>query len=226
MSERPQIPLVPGEQWWRLIRTPRDGASAEEIAGMMGPAMQRFFRSASSSNPWEIYSTGSAPCELNGQPSICEEFRIGSVRPVRTVAIARADWRDSSAIPDLPSGTVLADKDWLDPLPTVELGNAPDPWWIVLRFWWREPPATVDYPALKVSWAGGRSWDIDRADWILDRAIQPEQPAPDPGDATWGGSQAERVIDAGSRVLVTSMTVFYGGIGALALAWILTRRRR
>lgn len=201
-----QIPVVPGEQVWLLVRTDRDGVSASEIVDMAGPAMLRFLRPAhGTAEPWEIISTGTG------------EYRIGPARPIKIEAVTKER-------PELPAGRLLADRQTAFPdiIPTV---RATLPWWVLVRFWWRAPASSTDFPALRVDWLGGRHYELAGADWLLDRAVQipPEQASPDPGEESWGEVQWRRTENL---VKVGGASLF--GLGLLAAAgylWV-TRRKR
>ena len=98
MANEPTIRLVQGPQRWLLVRTDRDGASADEVAGMLAGFLQFTFRQLGA-DALEIFETG----EL--------EWRIGSARPVRFLS------RPTKETLFLSSGTKVADSLDLDVFP-------------------------------------------------------------------------------------------------------------
>lgn len=206
MSDQKQIHVEPGQNLWRLLRTNRDGASEAEVRRMTGPAMFRFLREAhQTEEPWEYLETGDG------------EFRMGAARPVVVEYVGK-----ESA--PLPAGDTLANrqKGVVDTIPTVRGAN---PWWILVRIHWRGPQASIPYPALRVDWLGARHYELNGADWVLDKAVAvaPEEQAEDPGDETWGDVQAKkagRLLKTGGAVVLTV------GAAAAVAAVLLARRKR
>lgn len=198
----PTIRIVQGPQRWLLVRTDRDGASAEEVADMLAGFLQYIFRQLGA-DALEIFETGD------------HEWRIGQARPVRFVSPPTKDTLF------LSTGTKIADSMDLDVFPTV---SGERPWFMVVEIWWRGVQTEVRWPALKVSGLGWREWSLDRADWLLLQSRIPDAPPADPGDQTWGES-----VEA-SAIAVAKKAGNWGlglGAGLLALlgASLLLRRR-
>lgn len=214
MGEIATIPLVQGEQIWVLIRTDRDGASADEIGRSVGNFMRWILRNAAQGGTGitdlhQLIQTGA------------NEWRVGAARPIELVAVDRAR-------PRYAAGQVIAAREQYpgEGIPTV---NGQTPWWITMRFWWRAQSTTVEWPSLvaRVGSLTGLNladYSIDQADWTLDRAIVPHTRIPDPGDASWSAAQEQRIETVASRVLasapkivigLTLVTVVYLGIRAM-----------
>ena len=82
-------------------------------------------------------------------------------------------------------------------LPGVKVVN--QPWWILVRFWWRQDPAEITVPGYRVNaigWHESGPDDLQQADWMLDRAIVPAVEDVDPGAQTWGDEMVPRVTDS------------------------------
>lgn len=218
MADRPQLRLVQGENVWRLWRTDRDGVSKAEVLDTVGPAMYQLLRRAGAqfaqTDPWQIViETG------EDNSPIPDEWRIGVARPIQALAATQDQFPEP-----LPAGVVLGDVREIlpDTIPSVRGQKA---WSVDVRFWWRAPDATIDWPALQVNWAGQRVWTLDQPDWLLARAIVPATPDEDPGDATFGEVVAPKVASAlklGGAWIVGSVLV----IGAGLLVWKLAGTRR
>lgn len=203
MANRPQIPVFQGANVWRLLRTDRDGASARDIPQMAAAAVRFFLeRPTGLGAKHELTPTGT------------NEWRFGSARPFRVLAISRTE----SGLLAAPVGPIVADRHKSVPgtIPTVQ---GQRPWWVLVRFDWRAPDTTIDYPAVREG-LFGRSYELQAADWLLDRAVR--LPAADPDDRTWGDAMGDRAVaatDELGRVLLPSL-----GIAALlAILW-LTRK--
>ena len=206
------MPLVAGEQIWVLIRTDRDGASADEVGASVGNFMRWVLRNAAAAG------TGITDLQQVVQTGP-NEWRVGAARPVSVVSVSRTR-------PTYPTGKVVASRETYpgDGIPTV---NGQTPWWITIRFWWRAASTTVEWPSLvaRVGSLTGLNladYSIDQADWTLDRSIVPSQPVADPGDATWSATQAKRVGDAATGIIGVGGKVV-GGIALLAIAYIAIR---
>ena len=194
-----KLPVIQGEQYWRLIRTDRDGASREEILRMVGPFMAFALSEVSTGGPQEkVIKTNDL------------EWRIDKARPIQALDA-------SQALLDLPEGTPLGDRKTVDSkiVPTVRATKA---WYITVRFWWRASSTEISYPAQVVSSLGiaTRGQLGSQSDWLLDRAIAPSEPMQDPGDATWGEVIEEQTTATVKQV--ASAVASWGMTAVLALA--------
>lgn len=192
-----KLPVIQGEQFWRLLRTDRDGASRDEILGMVGPFMAFALSEALTAGPQEkVIKTGD------------HQWRIDKARPIEALDA-------SQTLIDLPDGTVLGKRETADPaiIPTVRASKA---WFVTVRFWWRGSSTEVSYPAQVVSSLGvaTRGTLGSGSDWLLDRAVAPAQPDQDPGDATWGEATEENVK---TTVKAVASAVFSWGTAAIAV---------
>lgn len=193
------VPIVQGPNVWRLLRTDRDGASATEIPQMAAAAVRWFTRGKQAQGGLhELVRTGK------------DQWRFGNVRPLQVLSVGRKE-------PALPPGKALADRAKSVPgtVPSVRAQRA---WWVLVRFWWRAPDAKVPFPGLTES-LFGRSYKLNGADWVLDRAISPLR-VTDPGDRTWGEVMSEAAADEAGTVLSTGL----GAVGLLALVYLLAKR--
>lgn len=201
-----KLPVIQGEQYWRLIRTDRDGASREEILRMVGPFMAFALSEVSTGGPQEkVIKTG----EL--------EWRIDKARPIQALDV-------SQELLSLPEGTTLGDRKTAASsiVPTVRATKA---WYITVRFWWRGSSTEISYPRQQVSKLGiATAGPLGaQSDWLLDRAIAPAQPGADPGDATWGEVVEEQVTTTVKQVAVAvaswgmTAVVALAGVGVLYL---------
>lgn len=202
----PRIRVVQGANAWRLIRTDRDGASRSEIPQMAAAAVRWWLRRAQSAALHELVATGS------------KEWRFGDVRPLQVIDVAR------NQQPRLPTGTLIADRHTSVPgtIPTV---RGERPWWVSLQFWWRRPTVSIPFPGLSESLLG-RSYQLNSADWVLDRAVAVKT-GHDPGDATWGqaqGDAAARAAEGAAKDLGNVLAPTAGGLGLLAVLWLLSKR--
>jgi hypothetical protein len=211
MADEPTIKLVQGQQRWLIVRTDRDGASAEEVAGMLAGFLQYIFRQLGA-DALEIFETGRL------------EWRIGAARPVKYVV------EPTKEIQVLTAGAKVADSLDLDMYPTIE---AQTPWYMVVELWWRGPDTEIRWPALKVSGIGWRSWTLDRADWLLLQSRIPEITAPDPGDQTWGEAVTDTALDAlkgvGERIKEETSSIVKMSLGTaavLVLVYSMLRRKK
>lgn len=214
MSDIASIPLLQGEQIWILLRTDRDGASADEIADSVGDFMRWTLRNAAAGGTGltdlqQVIKTGD------------NEWRVGAARPVTVVSVAQTR-------PTYPDGKTIAARESYpgDGIPTV---NGQTPWWVTIRFWWRAASTTVEWPSLiaRVGSLTGLNladYTVDQADWTLDRAIVPAAKATDPGDATWSQAQGKRIEQAASGILSGGVKVL-GGLALLTGAYFIIRSR-
>lgn len=214
-AAHPRIPLVPGPQVWRLIRTDRDGAKATGSATEPGiPQMTAAFVR------WAIYSGTlgmGAKHELIAVGP--DTWRFGDVRPLKVTSVGKVE-------PNLPGGRLLGDRMHAGPTAPSVVGRSP--WWVRVEFWWRGQPATIDYPGLHEG-LFGRRWQLDGADWVLDRAVAvPAEHERDPGGQTWAeamGERAEAEIRAITTDLGKTLAGWGTGFGVLALLYLLGSRR-
>jgi len=191
MTDR--IPVVTGENIWRLLRTDRDGATREEVLVMVGPAMHHLLHEAGEQfgqiDPWQIVvETTPEGDELPHQ------WRIGAARPIVASSASRGPLPDATT--ELPQAArVLGSRILTEEygLPTVRGKN---PWWIIVRFWWRQPDSEVDYPGYAVNAIGWHEHTTHEADWVLDKAIVPAAPDPDPGEETFGQIMGPRITES------------------------------
>lgn len=198
----PTIRIVQGPQRWLLVRTDRDGASADEVAGMLAGFLQFLFRQLGA-DALEIFETGK------------HEWRIGQARPVRFVNLPTKDTLF------LATGTKIADSMDLDVFPTV---SGERPWFMVVELWWRGVQTDVRWPALKVSGLGWREWSLDRADWLLLQSRIPDATGSDPGDATWGASVEASALEVAKKAGNWSLGLGAGLFAVLGASLLLRRR--
>ena len=206
MTER--IPIATGENVWRLLRTDRDGATREEVLQMVGPAMHHLLHEAGEQfaeiDPWQIVvQSGPDGSEL-------PEWRIGAARPIVAVKAARGmtpPWPMPEARQVLWSRNHYTGPG----LPGVKVSTKP--WWILVRFWWRQDPSEITVPGYRVNaigWHESGEDDLQQADWLLDKAIVPVAEQTDPGAQTWGDEMVPRVTDS-----LKSAAKWGGGIVAV-----------
>jgi len=161
---------------------------------MVGPALHHLLHEAGEQfadlDPWQIVvQTAPDGSELN-------EWRIGAARPIVAVSAERG------AMPATPmpaaSRVLWKRAQYTGPgLPGVKVVN--QPWWILVRFWWRQDPAEITVPGYRVNaigWHESGPDDLQQADWMLDRAIVPAVEDVDPGAQTWGDEMVPRVTDS------------------------------
>lgn len=212
-TPRPQLRVPRGLNYWRLLRTDRDGATPKSIPQNAAAAVRYFL------------GLGLSP-RANQQlvPVAKNEWRFGDVRPLQVLDISR------KAGGALPAGEVLADRVDSPTLKTIPTVSGKKPWWVVVRFWWRGTDQTIDYPGVRqgMLWP---AWALNDADWVLDRAVfVPRDQAPaDPGAATWTESLGDKAQSAFLRAtddLGDLLTGFGGSIGILALLYLLSQSRR
>lgn len=239
MAERVQIPIVPGRQIWALTRTTRDGAQPGPTGKFdpTGPDCGRFdtclpemtaaaVRHFLLTEPGE--SKGAKHELVKTGPN---EWRFGLVRPLEVLSIHQSDFPDP-----MPTGKVLANyrTSLPDTIPTVRVPAGDTPWQIVVEFWWRGPPKTIDYPGMAEE-LFGRSYRLNGADWILAWAVQPEGPQPaDPGAQSWeqaqGANAADAIKKAGRDIADTvdqlKIPVAGVAVAGIALYLLLSRRGR
>lgn len=215
MADIAKIPLVQGEQIWVLIRTDRDGATADQIGSSVGDFMR-----------WVLRNAAQAGTDITDLHQVIQtgpnEWRVGAARPVTLVSVERAR-------PSYPVGQTIASRETYpgDGLPTV---NGQTPWWVTIRFWWRAASTTVEWPSLiaRVGSLTGfniADYSIDQADWTLDRAIVPKAPVKDPGDATWAQAQEHRAEAAASSILGTGGKVV-AGLAVVTVVYLAIRAAR
>lgn len=207
MAGRPKMRVVPGPQQWLLIRTDRDGASRRELPQMAAAAMRHFLFKDSPEIGLKHELIATAP----------GEWRVGPARPLRVLAVGKESFAMST-------GPVLADR---QQLPTTAVVSATQPWFVLVKFWWRAPEKTIEYPALKEGFFG-RSWQLVGADWLLDRAVRLPEETENPSDATWGEAMGDRA-SAAARSATDSLARVVGGASGLLLVvaalWFLSKRR-
>ena len=209
MAPRVTIPVVQGPQVWRLLRTDRDGASAAEIPQMAAAAVRWFVRG--------VGTAGSERGPLHELvPTAPNTWRFGWVRPLRVLSVSHGE-------PRTPVGTLLASRSTTVPA-TVPSVRGQNPWWVLVEFWWRAPDARIEYPGLREGILG-RAYELDGADWVLDRAIRPKA-AVEPGDKTWTDAQGARAAAAAASVGPGLARVIQGGVGlgVLVLLYLLSRK--
>jgi|WetSurMetagenome_2_1015567.scaffolds.fasta_scaffold70512_4 hypothetical protein len=202
MADEPTIRIVQGPNRWLLVRTDRDGASADEVAGMLAGFLQFLFRQLGA-DALEIFETGE------------HEWRIGQARPVKFINLPTKDTLF------LSTGTKIADSIDLDVFPTV---SGERPWFMVVEVWWRGVQTEVRWPALKVSGLGWREWSLDRADWLLLQSRIPAAVPADPGDATWGTAMKGKAKEAVKVVENWSLGLGAGLLAILGASLLLRRR--
>lgn len=209
MADRATIVVKQGPNVWRLLRTDRDGASAGEIPQMAAAAVRWFVRG--------VGTAGSERGPLHELVNVGpNEWRFGWVRPLRVLSVAQSE-------PPTPVGQFIADRARSVPgtVPTV---RGQKPWWVMVQFWWRAPDARIEYPAMREG-LFGRSYELNGADWLLDRAVVPPV-APDPGNQTWNeaqGAKAEAAVKAAGETLGRTLNIGLG-FGALALLYFLAKK--
>ncbi len=178
---RPQVEVRPGLNVWRLLRSDTDDATKTDITHETGSVVRYFLGlSWSPGHDQSLVPSGHRP----------EEWRFDDVRPLQLIEINRA------AGPAMPAGELLADRTSSVP-DTIPSVSGKKPWWVLVRFWWRGPAKTVDYPGF-VQGALWQEWGLNSAKWVLDRAVWvPREQAPaDPGAETWGLAVAEKASAA------------------------------
>lgn len=194
------LPLVTGEQVWRLIRG-NDGKSAtrkqivNEAALVMRWALDH---GRGSGPPWELFQSGSE-----------DEWTLGDARPLRVEAVSQK----LSDVP-LPKGRSYGRREQYpgDGLPAVVGSSEHGPWWVTVRFWWRGTKASAAWPALGF---GSASPDISALGWTLDQAVVPDVKTADPGDKSWGKAKLDDALAPGTKA---AQTLFDSLISALKLA--------
>ncbi len=207
-----KLPVVQGEQYWRLLRTDRDGASRAEILKMVGPFMAFALSEASTGGPQEkVVKTGDL------------QWRIDKARPIEALDA-------SQSLLDLPQGTVLGDRKAAAEkfIPTVRATKA---WYITVRFWWRAASTEITYPRQQVSKLGVATAGPlgSESDWLLDRAVAPGTPDQDPGDAAWGEVIEEEVketVKAGAQAIVSWGTTAIVALAGFGLLYLLISRNQ
>jgi hypothetical protein len=208
MADRTLVTVAQGPNEWRLIRTDRDGASEAELADFAAAAVRWFIRG--------VGPAGSERGPLHELiPTAPHEWRFGWVRPLRVIAVGHQPQAMSP-------GRLLADRAQSVPgtVPTV---RGQTPWFILLRFWWRAPDAKIEFPAMREG-TFGRSYELNGADWVLDRAVQ-LPPQPDPGDQTWGQETGKNVAETAADLGKTVLSAGLGlGVVALLVLWAMNRR--
>jgi len=189
-----RIPIASGENVWRLLRTDRDNATEAEVLSMTGPAMHHLLHEAGEQfaeiDPWQIVvQTGPDGSEM-------PEWRIGAARPII------AEKAQRGAMPPFPmpeaERVLWTRAEYTGPgLPGVKVKT--EPWWILVRFWWRQDPAEITVPGYRVNaigWHESGDDDLQQADWLLDKAIVPAAEHVDPGSQTWGDEMVPRVQES------------------------------
>lgn len=200
-----QLRVVQGANAWRIIRTDRDGASRHDIPQMTAAVLRYWLTGAHEFTP-NVIPTGS------------KEWRFGPVRPLQVASVSHKPQA-------LPAGKVLAERQTAlaETIPTVA---GKQPWYVMVYFWWRKPPAIIPYPGFKKGWFGPER-EYNAADYILDeaRAITGMH---DPGDQTWldamGGNVSKAAKGATEDLAETVLPTAGLGIGLLVALWLLSQR--
>jgi hypothetical protein len=200
---KPTIPLRQGENVWLLLCTDKFGLSADQVISdkMNGldVALDAILSTVKSGQPmtpapWQEIGTGG------------KTFRIGSARPIEVLSVTKSE-------PSMPAGTVVADRQSYSGsgLPSV-LGQTP--WWVLIRIWWRAPDTELPWPSFTERFPFLPDLEqVNGAEWVLAKAVIPATATTDPGEASWGSVQADRVAKVGSSLFTGAIT-----IGAAALA--------
>lgn len=210
---RPQLLVKPGLNAWRLLRTDRDGATEAQIPRTTAAVMRYFLTGYPFPEP------GFPEVQLI--PIRPNEWRFDDVRPLKLVEVSRKSG------PALPRGELLADR--MNVPDTVPSVSASKPWWVVVWFWWRGPEKSIDYPGVRSGWLWP-SWELNGADWVLDRAVWvPEGVQQDPGAESWSSAVKDETEAAFLRktghlgdLLVTGGQ----GLAVAALLYLLLSRSR
>lgn len=145
------------------------------------------------------------------------EWRFGWVRPLRVLRVSQSE-------PPMPHGGILADRHTTVP-ETIPSVKADKPWWVLVEFWWRAGAVRIQYPGLKEG-LFGRSYELNGADWVLDRAVVPSTVQPDPGAETWGqaqGAHAAAAVKSASSALGKVVEGGFG-LGILALIYLISKK--
>lgn len=200
---------------WLLLRTDRDNPRATDSVTEPGlPQMAAAFCR------WAIYQ-GSLPMGAKHElvSTGPDEWRFGDVRPFKVTSVGRVE-------PNMPLGTRIADRMRAgDTIPTV-VGR--QPWYVRVELWWRAGPTTIAYPGVHEG-LFGRRWQVDGADWVLDRSVVPRaEHTRDPGSQTWAeaqGDAAEAAIRAAADDLGRMLRPSLGALGLLALAYLFASRK-
>lgn len=212
--------VVPGPNVWRLVRTDRDAPSPEGVLDTLGPTMDFFLEPIQPSG--DAGKLEEAITTETGEDDSPEgwEWRIGAARPIVVTSLGR------TSVPLPKAKKVLGARKDPEVLPTVDADN---PWFVNVLFFWRGQKAELEYPALSVNFLGVRSREPGpELDWYLDKAVQPAESPPDPGDQSWWehqrgniGEAAGEVADVGLDVLKYAVA---GGV-AVAVVWLITKTR-
>jgi len=183
--------VMPGPNLWRLIRSDLDGIAADDI-----PRRAANFVRLSLDTGWahELVSTGD------------NEWRIGSARPLRVLSVSRQ--RESI------EGTILADRQTSVP-DTIPSVRGREPWFVIVKFWWREPAQEIRFPGLAQGLLGPY-YELNGAQWVLDRAVQSHVDER-PSDESWSSAMGETV----QNVAVGGLS----GLAVIALLYLLSQRK-
>lgn len=202
-----RVPVVRGENVWRLLRTDRDGATEQEVLRMVGPAMHHMLHEAGEQfadiDPWQIV----VQTTPEGQP--LNEWRIGAARPIVAVRAARGRMPPFG----IPAASRVLGTRARTEGPTLPQVAGERPWWILVRFWWRQNDTSVRFPGYRVDPVGWHTVDWDNMDWLLDKAIVPLVATADPGAETFGEVVTPPVLETvkkAARVGGTAVAVLAG----------------
>ena len=205
MSNAVTIPFQEGEQYWVLLASDKWGLSADDIITDklygLGVALDAILSQAKGQpfieGPWQKFGTGN------------NSFRIGNARPVEVVSVIKEP-------PPRPNGKVLANRNTYagDGIPTV-VGESP--WYVAIRIWWRAPTEQLPWPAFTSRLPALPNLEnVIQADWVLDSAIDLSVKDKDPGDASWGSVQGDRI----AKTAATVGTGLLNGAAVIAAAAI------
>jgi hypothetical protein len=207
MADKPTIPLKQGANIWLMVASDKFGLSADDIitdkVNGLAVALDAILSEAKSGQPvtpapWQEIGTGG------------NTFRIGSARPIEVLSVSKTE-------PAMPKGKVLADRNTYpgDGLPSV-LGQAP--WFVLIRLWWRAPDTELPWPSFTERFPLLPDLStVNGQEWVLFNAVTPETPTADPGESSWGTTQAKRVAAVGSSLMTGAITIGAAAVAVLIL---------
>lgn len=202
-----KVPVMAGRNAWLIVRTDRDGASESEVLQSAVAFLQQVLGEPLS--PFEVVT-------LPGSTDQVAYASLGKARPV-VVTAERGDksgFHNGAALP----GQLMGRGQDCDPLPHVK---ATRPWWVRVGFDWRGSDEWRDWPMLRVSGIGMRSWgEPEGNDWLL---VEARFVGPETGeDVQWLAQQVQGVkgiaSDAVAPLLKLGSTVVWVVAGAAAAA--------
>jgi len=208
----PGVRLLEGLNWWQLLCTDKYGLSADDLLSDhvhgLGVALNAIFSQVPGQpwepSPWQEFGTGN------------KTLRIGNVRPLEVVSVSQTQQ-------PRPKGELLADRNAYpgDGIPTV-VGQRP--WFVECRLWWRAPDTVVPWPAfVSLFPALPDLSNVNGSEWVLWAAVKPEAQAADPGDASWGAVQTERVVEAVDTALTGTAIFIAAALAALVIVALSVR---